>query len=115
MTDDTIVTTANPGASADAILYSESADVSVRSERRAIVNIYANQVVTVFHEIQLVAAGTWRVVNNSGSGDATTANTLFDKDYVFKAGRNRIRIAVTTAPTTWEVSGRLCTERAAAV
>lgn len=116
MTEDMIITVANPGASADAMLYDESGngqDTPNRSERRIIVNVYANQIVTVFHELQLVAGGTWRAAN--GAGDATTSNTLFDKDYVLKAGKNRIRIAVTTAPTTWEVKGRLCTERAAAV
>ena len=129
MEADTQVTAANPGANADAILYDDgagssqagpglpatAASVSTSSsgEKHIIVNIFADQIVTVFHEIQLVPGGTFRAVN--GAGDATSASALFDKDYYLRAGRNRIRIHSTTAPTTWEAGGRVSCDRAAAV
>jgi len=119
MQDDVITTVANPGASGTVYLYDESqggngADTTARDVRRVGVNIYADQVVTVFHELLLpgsAAPGTWRAVN--GAGDATTINTLLDKDYVMKAGKNRIRIVSTTAPTVWECGGRLINQRPA--
>ena len=130
MEADTQVTAANPGANADAILYDDgagssqagpglpatAASVSTSSsgEKHIIVDIFANQIVTVFHEILLPGnTGTWRAVN--GAGDATSASTLFDKDYYLRAGRNRIRIHSTTAPTTWEAGGRVSCDRSAAV
>ena len=116
MQDDVITTVANPGLNGTVYLYDESqagngADVSARDIRRVGVNIYADQVVTVFHEVELPGGTTFRPVN--GAGDATTANTLLDKDYVMKAGKNRIRIVSTTAPTVWECGGRLINQRPA--
>ena len=120
---------ANPGLNGDAILFDDGAGqsqlgpgipataglVPSTNEKRIVVNVFANQIVTVFHEIQLIPGGTWRVVNNAGAGDATTASTLFDSDYYFRSGRNRIRIHTTTAPTTWEVGGRLICDRSRAI
>lgn len=112
MTSDQIaITCAAPALNSSVELYDESANGTTvatkptSSQRRITVDIFANQIVTVFHEILLPGSATWRIVNTGG--DATTASTLFDKDYYFRAGLNRIRIAATTAPTTWEAAGRL--------
>lgn len=108
--DNTNITCVAPGANADVMLYDESANGTITnalkpssSTRRVCVDIFGDQIVTVFHEILLKDAGSWRAVN--GAGDATTASTLFDKEYPLKAGLNRIRIhGGATPPTanTWE-------------
>ena len=127
MLADALVYAANPGLNGDVILYDDGANmkqtgpglpategqVASSDEKHIIVNIFANQIVTVFHEILLVPGGTWRAVN--GAGDATTASTLSDHDYYFRSGRNRIRLHTTTAPTTWEAGGRISCDRSAAV
>ena len=116
MQDDVITTVANPGLNGTVYLYDESqagngADTTARDVRRVGVNIYADQVVTVFHELLLPGGTTFHVLN--GSGDASSINTMMDKDYVMKAGKNRIRIVSTTAPTVWECGGRLINQRPA--
>lgn len=82
--------------------------------RRVMVAAFMNQAATVFHEVYLPLAdgtlsATPRVVN--GSGDAITGSTLFKKDYLLQPGRNVIRIATTTLPTTWEVGARVTPDR----
>ncbi len=113
--DDDIITMTNPGANATKVLYDESANgvkpqPVQRDKRRVIVNVYANQIVTVTHTVILPGGTTPRAVN--GAGDATTSSTLFSKDYVMQAGQNILSIVTTTGPTTFECGGRLVTERA---
>lgn len=83
--------------------------------RRVAVNAFINQAATVIHEVYLPKAdgsfsATPRAVN--GAGDAITASTYFKKDYLLQPGRNVIRIATTTIPTTWEIGARVVPDRA---
>lgn len=78
---------------------------------RATVRIFADQVVTLFCEDLVVGSSTWRVYNNTGSGDATTINTWFEKDVLFPGDDHRLRVTTGTVPTVWEVSVKLWTER----
>lgn len=75
---------------------------------RATVRVYADQVVTLFADDLSKQSTTWRTYNNSGSGDATTINTWFEKNILFVGDDHRIRlVAGGTAPTTYEVSVKL--------
>jgi hypothetical protein len=117
----------NPGLNGDPIIYDDgskvggqklgsSATVGLPSseERRVIVDLIGDQIVTVFHEISFDDGATWHIVN--GSGDASSANVLLDKDYYLRAGRNRIRVHSTTAPGAgWQGGVRIIYDRAAAV
>lgn len=118
MTSDQTVTCSAPAASGDKMLYDESANNQtiatrpISTTRRITVDVFGDQIVTVFHEIQLTVGGPWHAVN--GAGDATTASALFDKDYYFRAGLNRIRIHAGATPptsTTFEAIGRLMEDR----
>lgn len=75
--------------------------------RRAIVRIYADQIVTLRAKDLVVGSTTWRVVNGGGSGEATSVNTYFERDYLFASDDHMLDVVVTTAPTVWEVSVRL--------
>ncbi len=74
---------------------------------RAIVRIYADQIVTFKHRDLTVGSTTWRVVNNAGSGEATAINTYFERDCLFIGDDMSLIVDIVTAPTTWEVSVQL--------
>lgn len=114
MHSDQIQTIAAPANNGDVYLYLDPDNAQpIRDVKRIEVMLVGDQVVTVFHEVKLPGGTTFRIQN--GSGDASVANTLLDKEYVMKAGQNRIRIhAGATAPTagTWECGARLIKDRA---
>lgn len=113
------ITTA-PGTSATTTLWDSTADpmtgVTLTRRRaypnvsRATVRIYADQVVTMKANDLTRGSTTWRTYNNSGSGDATTANTWFEKNILFIGDDHQITVtAGGTPPTVWEVSVKLWT------
>jgi len=71
--------------------------------RRAIVRIYADQIVTLRAKDLTVGSTTWRVFDSA----ATVVNTWFERDVLFGSDDHMLDVVVTTAPTTWEVSVRL--------
>lgn len=116
------ITTA-PGTSATTVLWDSTADpgtgVTLARRRawpnvtRATVRIYADQVVTLKTNDLTKNSTTWRTYNNSGSGDATTANTWFEKNVLFVGDDHQITVtAGGTPPTLWEVSVKLWTDPA---
>ena len=117
------ITTA-PGNNATTVLWDSTIDfkgTTLQKRRqypnvcRATVRIYADQVVTVKANDITAGSSTWRTYNNSGSGDATTANTWFEKDILFPGDDHQITVtAGGTGPTVWECSVKLWTSRALA-
>lgn len=75
--------------------------------RRAIVRVYTDQAATFFAQSLTVGSTTWRTYNGSGSGEAITANTLFERDVLFIGDDTLLYIATGTQATVWEVSVRL--------
>jgi len=71
--------------------------------RRAIVRIYADQIVTFRAKDLTAGSTTWRVFDSA----ATVVNTWFERDVLFGSDDHMLDVVVTTAPTTWEVSVRL--------
>ncbi len=111
------ITTA-PGNNATTVLWDSTADpgtgVTLTRRRawpnicRATVRIYADQIVTMKANDLTRGSSTWRTYNNSGSGDATTANTWFEKNILFVGDDHQITVtAGATGPTTWECSVKL--------
>lgn len=82
--------------------------------RRALVTILADQVVTFKASTIATGSTTWRVYNGSGSGEATTANVFFERDVLLMGDDALLTIVCTTAPTVWEVTISLVTDRALA-
>ncbi len=119
----TAITTA-PGNNATTVLWDSTADpmtgttlVRRRAHKlsRATVRIYADQVVTLKANDLTRGSTTWRTYNNSGSGDATTANTWFEKNILFPGDDHQITVtAGATGPTVWECSVKLWTDPALA-
>lgn len=116
------ITTA-PGNNATTVLWDSTADpgkgTTLARRRvyphvsRATVRIYADQVVTFKANDITAASSTWRTYNNSGSGDATTANTWFEKDVLFVGDDHQLTVtAGATGPTVWECSVKLWNDRA---
>jgi hypothetical protein len=114
--------TSTPGGSATVILFDSTAfgptgaTLSVRKSmpeiRRGIVTILADQVVTFFHDSIAASSSTWDTVNGSGVGEATTANTLFERDCLIIGDDFRFKVVTTTGPGTWRCTVRLSTQRA---
>lgn len=75
--------------------------------KRALVTIMADQIVTLFARTLASGSTTWRTFNGGGSGEATTANVLFERDIYLMGDDVQLYIAATTAPTVWEVSIKL--------
>ncbi len=75
--------------------------------RRAVVRIYADQIVTLRAKDLVVGSTTWRVYNGGGAGEPTAVNTYFERDILFTSDDHMIDVVITTAPTVWEVSVRL--------
>lgn len=80
--------------------------------KRAIVRIYMDQNATFNHNSLSLNSTTWRTINGSGSGQAVTANTLFELDCLFIGDDTQLTLVTGTVPTVWEVSVRLAHERA---
>ncbi len=81
--------------------------------RRAVVRIFADQIVTFRTKDLTVGSTTWRVYNGGGAGEATAVSTYFERDVLFPSDDHMIDVVVTTAPTVWEVSVRLVAEERA--
>lgn len=115
------ITTA-PGNNATTVLWDSTLDfkgTTLQKRRqypnvsRATVRIYADQVVTMKANDLTAGSSTWRTYNNSGAGDATTANTWFERDVLFVGDDHQITVtAGATGPTVWECSVKLWPDRA---
>lgn len=117
----TIAPPANPGASANSVLWNSTYGLlstpvynvvgpyrrTFGHFKRALVTIFADQIVTLFAQALVSGSTTWRTFNGSGSGEATTANVLFERDVYLMGDDAQLYIATTTAPTVWEVSVKL--------
>lgn len=111
-----------PVANATQILFDSTADPGTGTTlarrrcftqvRRVTVTILADQAVTFFFDSLVSGSTTWDTVNGSGSGEATTANTFFERDCFILGDDFRLKTTTTTAPTVWRVSVRLSTQRA---
>jgi hypothetical protein len=82
--------------------------------KRALVTIYADQIVTLFAQTLAAGGTTWRTFNGGGAGEATTANVLFERDVYLMGDDVQLYIATTTAPTVWEVSLKMRADAALA-
>jgi hypothetical protein len=105
---------ANPGANQTIPLWDSSTRTNkspTRTERKIMVTVFANQIVTVLFSVKS-ENGSFRAAN--GAGDATTASTLFQKEYLLTGYDQKVELVTTTAPTVWEVSGKLTERRASA-
>jgi hypothetical protein len=70
--------------------------------QRLVVSSFFDQVVTVLVRVKHAGSSSWRTVN--GSGDATTASTVFVKDYMVEAPNVQIQVVTGgTGPTTSEI------------
>lgn len=119
---------ANPGASANTPLWNTTYGLLgtpvynvvgpyrrlFGHNKRALVTIYADQIVTLFAQMLAAGGTTWRTFNGSGSGEATAANVLFERDIYLMGDDVQLYIATTTAPTVWEVSLKLRSDAAIA-
>lgn len=75
---------------------------------RATVRIFADQACTFFADDLARSSVTFRAYNNGGSGDATVANTWFEKNVLFVGDDHRLRVTTPAgAITVWEVSVKL--------
>jgi hypothetical protein len=73
------------------------------SLQRVAVSGVFDQIVTVKFQIKHRLSTTWRTVNGSGSGDATTGNVEFYGDYLVKGSDCRVQIVTGgTGPTLAE-------------
>jgi hypothetical protein len=116
--------TSVPAGSSTVILFDTTADTGTGTTltnrrlfpevKRAIVTIMCDVAVTFFHDRLNVGSTTWDTINGSGSGEATTGGTLFERDCLFIGDDTRLKVTTTTAPATWRVSVRLVTDRALA-
>jgi hypothetical protein len=117
----TVITTA-PASSSTVVLWDSTADPALGTTlarkrsfsriRRAVVRIYADQIVTFKFSDRTAAASSWRIVNGAGAGEATTANTWFERDCLFTSDDHKLEITIgaVTQITVWEVSVRLVEE-----
>ncbi len=115
---------ANPGASATATLWDSTADTGTgvtlarrnafNDVKRVLVSVFIDQAATFFVDHLVPGSTTWRTTNGSGSGEAITASTYFERDNLKMGPDMRLRIVTVTNPTTWEVSIRLIHDRALA-
>lgn len=75
--------------------------------QRIAFSLLTDQGATLASQVQL-SDGSWRTTNNSGAGEALTANTLFDSSVdVSGAGRRRVVGIFATAPAVWLTSATL--------
>lgn len=119
---------ANPGASANTPLWNSTYGLLgtpvynvvgpyrrlFGHAKRALVTIFADQIVTLFAQTLASGSTTWRTFNGSGAGQATTANVLSEWDIYLMGDDVQLYIATTTAPTVWEVSLKLRADAALA-
>ena len=106
---------ANPGASADAIVYDSTDGLKnfgqKENDKGVKFNFKADQNVTVFYEDLAADGATWVPMNNGGSGDVIAANTPTLVTVEFLGKDSRVRLRTGTAPTVWHVSGRALQEQ----
>jgi hypothetical protein len=109
---------ANPGAAATATLFdhgvlpkASSGTMAVQKRARISLVLFANEVVTVFHKWGARGSSNLRTINGAGTGEASTANVLFVKDFLLLPGRNQITLVTTTGPTTWELDAEMTEDR----
>jgi hypothetical protein len=111
----------NPGGAADATLYEETAITlngrgqnGERGFSRIRVSAYLSHAATLYCAVKLPGSSTYRVWNGSGSGEAISATTYFQRDVLLQPGANKIYITTGTVPTTWEVAAELIEDQALA-
>jgi hypothetical protein len=115
---------ANPGASDTAIVYDDISTIERTAGitsigydkiggkgKRVTLVLFVNQDVTVYHKWAAYGSTNLRTFNGDGSGEAVSASTLTELDFLMLPGRNQISIATGTAPTTWEVCAEIIDER----
>ena len=115
------VITTTPAGSATVVLWDSTADPGLGTTlarrrafpriKRAVVRIYMDQAATFLAQDLAKNSTTWRTFNNSGSGDAITANTWFERDVLLVGDDHRLEVTTGTVPTVWEVSVRLSEDR----
>lgn len=121
--DTVIVPPSNPGGSATATLWDSTWDVGGTKTsltrrnayphiQRAVVTAFIDQAATFFVDHLVPGSSTFRTTNGGGAGEAIAASTYFERDNQKLGPDMRLRIVTGTAPTVWEVSCRLCEDRA---
>lgn len=78
--------------------------------QRAVVSIYANQIVTFTADTIATGSSSWR----SLISEATTASTLYERNVLLYGDDIKLSIVCTTACTTWEVTCKLVPDPALA-
>lgn len=101
---------ANPGASADAILYDSTLTSDYQDAKGLTASLFFDQAVTLYVEDKPRVGGSWRVFNGTpaGTGQAITASTPTQVRVPFLGPNTRVRIRTgATPPTVWHVSALL--------
>lgn len=111
-----IVTPADPGASATAVVYDSGSiaqntagALKATNSNRVRVAFYTNVADAVLL-VQWAAPGSANL--RTVSSETVDANTYWQRDVLLQPGRTKISIVTTTDPTTWEVGAELINDQA---
>lgn len=123
--DDRLASPANPGAAGTATLLdttlgpkADGTQVTLAQRcaklhvKRVEVCVTVDQNATFFTDWLDPTSTTWRTYNGNGAGEPITASTPFQRSVKCVGLDTRIRIVTVTAPTLWEVMGRVSRDQA---